>query len=412
MTVGAPPRAANRRPPEGRTDYASRRVDKAARDCHRRVMHRSTPPPARREAGAWWCATLLALTLAGCASDRQAPTSSIAPAQARQLIERSLPSGVTDREGWTTDLYAGFTVLGIEPLQKNVCAVVAVIEQESGFRVDPVIPGLPAIAWREIDERAAHAGVPRMVVHGVLQLPSPTGRTYAERIDNARTERELSDIYEDFIGTVPLGRTLFADHNPIRTRGPMQVHVVFAEQFAAAKHYPYPVKTSIDDEVFTRRGGLYFGIAHLLDYPVGSDQYLYRFADFNAGQYASRNAAFQQALTAASGIPVLPDGALLPHDHDPTSPGATEAALRAIAGRLGLSDGSIHAALEQAKTLEFEVTPTYLRVFTLAQQTAKRTLPRVVVPRIELRGPKITRKLTTEWYAKRVNGRFESCLRR
>jgi len=28
---------------------------------------------------------------------------------------------------------------------------------------------------------------------------------------------------------VPLGRTLFAESNPIRTRGPMQVNVAFAE---------------------------------------------------------------------------------------------------------------------------------------------------------------------------------------
>lgn len=371
-------------------------------------MHRSTPPP-RREAGAWLRLIALAAALAGCASDRPVSTPSMDPAQARDLIERSLPRGVADRDGWTADLYAGFTLLGIDPGPQNVCAVVAVIEQESGFRVDPVVAGLPAIARKEIDERAAHAGIPHLVIHGILELPSPTGRTYQERIDDARTEKELSDIFEDFIGTVPLGRTLFADHNPIRTRGPMQVHVVFAERFAAARPYPYPVKISIADEVFTRRGGLYFGIAHLLAYPAGSDRYLFRFADFNAGQYSSRNAAFQEAITVASGIPVVPDGALLPHDGDPT-PGATETALRALGPRLALSDGSMHAALEMARSADFERTTTYVRVFAMAERLQRRSLPRAVVPRIELHGPKITRKLTTEWYANRVNGRFERCL--
>jgi Protein of unknown function (DUF1615) len=354
----------------------------------------------------------LAALLSGCAGEPPAAAPPPAkPPAARELIDRSLPRSVPDRAGWMADMYAGFTFLGIAPTHENICAVTAVIEHESGFRVDPVIPGLPAMAWREIDGRAAHAGVPPTIVHGVLRLNSSTGRSYSDRIDNARTEKELSDIFEDFIGAVPLGRTLFADRNPIRTRGPMQVHVVFAEQFAATKQYPYPVKVSIADEVFTRRGGVYFGIAHLLGYQAPYDRYLYRFADFNAGQYASRNAAFQAAVRAASGSPLVADGALLPHDSDAKGAGATELAVRSLAARLNIGESAVHGVLEQAKTREFEETALYLRVFALAEQSARRTLPRAVVPHIELHGPKITRKLTTEWYANRVNQRFERCLK-
>jgi hypothetical protein len=350
--------------------------------------------------------------LAGCAGQRHNELPAANPAQARDLIERSLPASVADRAGWTADMYSAFTVLGVAPSRENVCAVIAVIEQESGFQVDPVIPGLPAIAWREIDERAAHAGIPRMIVHGVLDLKSPTGRSYGDRIDSAKTEKELSGIYEDLISAVPMGRTLFADRNPIRTRGPMQVHIAFAEQFSAAKPYPYPIKLSIADELFTRRGGVYFGIAHLLDYRAPYDRYLYRFADFNAGQYASRNAAFQGAVSRASGIPLVADGALLAHDGAPNAPGATELAVRSLGPRLDAGDNAIHRALTQAKTEDLENNPVYLRVFTVAEQSEHRVLPRAAVPNIELHGPKITRRLTTEWYASRVNRRFERCLNR
>jgi hypothetical protein len=356
---------------------------------------------------------LLGLTalLSSCAGDRTAPPPALGTAGVRESIDRALPATLRDKRGWTNDIYAGFSELALAPTRESICAVVAVIEQESGLRVDPVVPNLAAIAWREIDDRASNAGVPPAIVHGVLALRSPDGRSFKERIDTAKTEKELSDIFEDFIATVPLGSTLFADHNPIRTRGPMQVHVVFAEQFAAARPYPYPIKVSIDDELFTRRGGLYFGIAHLLDYPAPYDAYLYRFADFNAGRYASRNAAFQAALGRASGTPITADGALLPHDAS-QGPGATELAARALAIRLKLSNHAVHEALLEGKSQEFEQTALYQRTFGLAEQTAGHALPRAVLPQIELHGPKISRKLTTAWYANRVDSRFHSCLNR
>lgn len=369
-------------------------------------------PAVRRHGVLLWMPAFAAL-LTSCASEPPAAAPpTISAAQAHASIDRSLPRTVSDRAGWAADMFAGFAVQSIEPTHENICAVVAVIEQESGFHVDPVVPGLRAIAWREIDSRAEHAGVPRMIVHGALQLTSSTGRSYSDRIDGANTEKDLSDIYEDFIGAVPMGRRLFADKNPIRTRGPMQVNVAFAEQYAALRPYPYPVSLSIADEVFTRRGSLYFGIAHLLAYTAPYDSYLYRFADFNAGQYASRNAAFQSAVSSASGISLAPDGALLPHDAELNGPGSTELAVRALAGRLHMSDSAIHTALEQAKFNEFDRTPLYQRVFALAEQAEGRPLPRAAVPRITLHGPKISRNLTTGWYAHRVDERFKRCLNR
>jgi hypothetical protein len=301
-------------------------------------------------------------------------------------------------------------VQGVQTSRENICAVVAVIGQESGFQVNPVVPGLPAIAWREIDKRAERAGIPVPLVHGALKLPSSAGSSFAERIDAARTEKDLSDIYEDFTGFVPLGQQLFADRNPIRTRGPMQVNVAFAKEYAAARPYPYSAKAGIANELFTRRGSLYFGIAHLFAYSAPYDDYLYRFADFNAGQYASRNAAFQAALSKISGFRLVADGALLPHDSSPQAAGATELAARAVARRLELSERGVHGALEEAKSKNFEQTDLYQRVFALGDRMAGRPMPRAQVPRIELKSPKITHRLTTDWYAHRVDYRFKQCL--
>ncbi|MEP6548541.1 MAG: DUF1615 domain-containing protein [Gammaproteobacteria bacterium] len=358
-------------------------------------------------------AVILALLawLAGCASAPSPAPPSVRPDQARAMIGVALPPSVHDRAGWTDDIYAAFTLQSIELTRENICAAVAVIEQESSFRVDPVVPGLAAIAWREIDARAAHAGVPRLIVHGALQLRSPTGLTYSQRIDTAKTERDLSDIFEDFIGAVPMGRSLFAEHDPVRTRGPMQVNVAFAEQYAATRPYPYAVKVSIPDEVFSRRGSLYFGISHLLAYEPHYNQYLYRFADFNAGQFASRNAAFQRALSRVSGFRVQADGALLAHVGEKT-PGETELAARGIKLRLDLDDDAIHDALAQSKKPSFEHTVLYQGVFALADKMQAAPPPRAAVPRIVLRGPKLSRNLSTAWYAHRVNERFGRCLQK
>ncbi len=354
-----------------------------------------------------------AMLLAGCASTPPAPSPAApSPAEARALIAQLLPSGTPDRDGWAGDIYVAFAVMDIAPSRENACAVIAVAEQESGIRTDPVVSGLPKIAWEEIDRRAEQVGVPRLLVRAALQLRSPTGASFSDRIDGVKTERDLSDIFEDFIGMVPMGSRLFAGANPVRTRGPMQVQVAFAERHADVRPYPYPVKGGIGDELFTRRGGVYFGVAHLLDYPASYDRHLFRFADFNAGQYASRNAAFQDALSIASGIPLVPDGALLSREGPQPAIGNTELAARVVGKRIDIGESAIRRALEQGRSATFERTSLYEGVFALADQIAGRRLPRATVPRIDLQGPKIRRPLTTEWFARRVDERFRRCLSR
>ncbi len=351
------------------------------------------------------------LLLAACAGGPTLESAAPRPDDVHARVVALLPAGVADRPGWAVDLYAALAALRVEPSDANVCAVLAVAEQESGFRVDPAVPGLGKIAWREIDARAERLGVPKVLVRAALQVPSTDGRSYAERLDTATTEKQLSDTFVDLIGRVPLGERFFKGDNPVRTAGPMQVGVDFAERWVAREPYPYPLAGTVRDELFTRRGGLYFGTAHLLAYPASYDRMVYRFADFNAGRWASRNAAFQAAVASASGIPLDLDGDLVAPGSD--KPGSTELAVRVLGPRLELDDADIRDALEDGETSPaFETSRLWQRVFALAERLERRPLSRAVLPQIRLTGPKITRPLTTEWFAKRVDERFRRCLAR
>lgn len=336
-----------------------------------------------------------------------------APAgDAHELLLKLLPVRLKDREGWAQDLQSAFRSLQIQPTREHFCAAIAVIEQESSFQADPVVPGLPAIIRREIDQRRDKYGIPQTVIDWMLSSNSKDGRTYQQRIDVLRTEKELSDLIEEIVDRVPSGQKLFPNYNPVRTGGPMQVSVEFAEAHVRARPYPYPVNGSLRNEVFSRRGGVYFGSAILLDYPAPYDDMLYRFADFNAGRYSSRNAAFQRALSRVSGKPLASDGDLLRYSNGNVAPEASSTlqALLAIERSLQMNEADIERDLRLEKLSTFAKTPLYTRLFALADRNGAQ--PRIAMPQIDLKSPKIHRKLTTEWFANRVYGRYQDCLKR
>jgi hypothetical protein len=373
---------------------------------------------------------LISTVLAGCSTSggpvpsgglppdlRTAPEKTPEPAplterDIRAMVTKLIPANIKDRSGWANDLQAAFSHLGFPHAPQIYCAAIAVIEQESSFQADPVVPGLPDIVWRELEQRGKKYGIPKLLISAALIKSSPDGRSYNQRIAALKTEKQLNALFDDMIAELPAGKQLFAGYNPVRTGGPMQVSVEFAEQFSREKPYPYPVNGTIRDEVFTRRGGLYFGSAILLDYPAPYDDVVYRFADFNAGRYSSRNAAFQTALAKLTGKMLTLDGDLLRYQGGKAieQPSAVETALRSLAPQLRLNASEIRRDLLLEKSASFGQSPLFTRLFALADKNAGQPSPRQAMPQIDLSSPKITRKLTTEWFARRVESRYRSCL--
>lgn len=192
-----------------------------------------------------------------------------------------------------------------------------------------------------------------------------------------KTEKQLSAIFDDFINMVPMGQKLFGSLNPVHTGGPMQVSIAFAEKHTDG--YPWDIDGTVRQEVFSLRGGLWFGTYHLLNYPANYDKPLYRFADFNAGWYASRNAAFQNAVSRASGVKLALDGDLIAYGS--SEAGTTERAVRKLSTKLEMSNSDIRRQLEKGDSPAFEKTDLYKQVFALAEKKIGKALPRAILPR-------------------------------
>lgn len=334
------------------------------------------------------------------------PPRQPAPRQLKNL----LPAQLKDKQAWATDIRSAFTALQIPPNTQNFCAVIAIIAQESSFQADPIVPGLPAIVRREIAHRSAKYNIPTRVTNWILSTTSADGRSYKKRIRVLKTEKQLSDLIEEIIARVPAGEKLFANYNPIHTGGPMQVSVKFAENLVRVRPYPYTIHGNLRNEVFSRHGGIYFGSAILLDYPAPYNNKLYLFADFNAGRYSSRNAAFQLALSRLSRKTLATDGDLLRYQGSNISknPSATLLALLSIKKKLRMGEANIKRDLQLEKLARFSKTQLYNRLFALADRTGRK--PREILPGIQLKSPKIHRKLTTRWFAQRVYHRYQQCI--
>ena len=75
-----------------------------------------------------------------------------------------------------------------------------------------------------------------------------------------------------------------------------------------------------------------------------------------------------------------------------------------------MSERQLRRMLEAGNAADFADTDLYRKVFALAEHRAGKALPRAVLPGITLESPKISRTLTTAWFAQLVNERWKRCM--
>lgn len=365
-------------------------------------------------------AVFLALTTGACESDQDSALSDSA-------IAALIPSHVPSRALWARDVGNAIRALDKETNPERVCAVLAVIEQESGYQADPVVRDLPRIVRQGLAKRFERLGpLADSALKTLLDLRPPgSAQTFAQRIDQLRTERDLDRLFRDINGayrqampgtyriagamSVLFGKGSLQDLNPVTTAGSMQVKVRYALERSENRGR---AEADVRDELYSRAGGIRYGTARLLDYSASYDDVIYRFADYNAGFFASRNAAVQAMLQDLTGQKLKLDGDLLAYDDEGEIKDIeTESlkALRLFARDHGLWDWVMVYEVQMEKSRAFERSLTWWKLHRAWAKKMGRDAPYARLPDLAIDSPKLLRSRSTAWFAKSVKARYDRC---
>ena len=345
-------------------------------------------------------------------------------------IEPLIRSDVANPKPWAIAVEKGIRSSYKVPNAERACAVIAVIEQESGYKVDPQVPNLPKVVRQALLDRLSILGpLKERALKAILSGKAPgENRTFNERIKSLKTERDLDLFFRDlaaaykdrfpgpFVIASALGRVFgkgwLQAYNPVTTAGSMQVSVDYTKTLQAFGDLE---DHEVRDRLYTIDGGVLAGTIRLIEFEASYKDLLYRFADYNAGFYTSRNAAFQKLLTDLSGKPLALDGDLLAYDNDgdpsPTDSATLTAAL-SLRASLDLSERSIRRDFLQEKERDFEETSTWRRARQKWQERFGAEPQYALMPKVTLDSPKITGNKTTDWFAKNTKRRYWACRQR
>ncbi|ENX12652.1 hypothetical protein F895_03029 [Acinetobacter sp. CIP 64.2] len=378
----------------------------------------------------------ISISLAAC-GDNAWWSNGKEPEMKAEQITKVLPPRVNDRQSWSQDIFDIMQQLNIPKTKQNVCSIVAVVDQESNFVADPAVPGLGEKAVKEINTRLNEkfeaklgetiGGTVAGYFEDVLKnQPSPENN-YMSQMRKVKTERELDLLYREIFdymskhyhvsaltGAAKLvGQDIGEKMNPITTLGSMQVHINYAKEHKRQSGNIAELR----NDLYTQYGGLYYGIHRLMEYSADYDKAIYRFADYNSGMYSSRNAAFQKMVEVIQNKDLDLDGDLLLYNKD-GSPQSTlsQSEKEIIAAftnnKVLVTPRQIRADLKKEKEKKFEDTQTYLAIQKLYQSKTNKEPIYAMMPEVIISGPKLSRDYNTNWFASRVNGRYETCMQR
>lgn len=378
----------------------------------------------------------LSVILAAC-GDNSWWSKNNQPTLDADQIKQLLPPRINERSAWAKDIFDITEQLDIPQTKENICSIVAVADQESNFVADPQVAGLGEKAVKEVEDRLDEKFKDKLgdAIGGTLagyfqevlkNQPSPDNN-YLSQMRRVKTERQLDELYREIFsymskhyhvsaltGAAKLVGQDFAEKlNPVTTLGSMQVHIGYAKEH---KRQGGNI-AALRSDLYSRYGGLYYGIHRLMMYPADYNKAIYRFADYNSGMYSSRNAAFQSMLNALTNTKLDLDGDLLLYTKDGSirsTISQSERELTSIfaSNNMLVTPRQIRTDLKKEKKKDFEDTATYRAVTKLYQEKMAKEPMYAIMPEVVISGPKLSRDYNTNWFATRVNGRYQSCMQR
>ncbi len=353
----------------------------------------------------------------------------LSPRKIGVLVHRVSPK-TPDAKGWGADIADALARRKYKASRRNVCAIMGIVALESGFEADPVRVSFGPRAIKALQGKLHHLpGFARKRVDRWLHEHPDPAHSYYDRIGAATTERQLDMTYREMVDALLKGRLArlkkigligewIARLNAIDSVGAMQVAValvVAEEEKKKGRRLRLAEIWKLRDGLYERRGSLYYGIPNLLGHDPGTSDVRFRFADYNAGRYASRNAAFQMIVAQLSEHKLTLDGDLLRYRKSgrPTSRrGNTEKTLLKLAKkyRLGLGRRQIRKDLVKEKQAGLTKTRTWQAVHALYQKQTGKTAPVVIMPRIAVKSDKKVNFSTTKDYAQTANKTYMRCM--
>ncbi|ELA08870.1 hypothetical protein MOMA_00620 [Moraxella macacae 0408225] len=379
-----------------------------------------------------YCLTLVlgCFLLTGCDKIKDLiQTKPSIPTYTATQIAKFMPNRNQDKQAWATDIEAIFNTLDIERNANNVCSVIAVIDQESNFQADPPVKNLGKTSLNALNEKLDEKLGKNLALffRNMLKQQPSVDNSFEKQILAVKTEQQLDKIYHQmfqyfsekyYAGTITqfsklVGSDIVEKLDPITTLGSMQVHINYARDNRRDKGD----NQSLRQDLYSQYGGLYYGIHRLMHYKADYQNPLYRFADYNAGMYSSRNAGFQKMLSELSQHNLDFDGDLLIYKSGANISNAlsqSEKALQAMAeqGFLQLTPRQIRNDLTKEKSQKFADTEIYHTIGSLYKMKTGKDPIGEMMPEVVISGVKLSKDYNTKWYANNVKRRYQACLKR